>query len=321
MTAERAVLDRPLVSTRYLGAVLGIAPEVLSDLADSVESIYKPFTLVQQKRGREKKRPIDNPVFPLKPVQTRIKVRLLDTITFPEFVCGGVRKRSTQANAKRHVRQREVVTLDIKNFFGTVTNAQVASIWREYFGASRDVAWLLTRLTTYKGHLPQGAPTSTALANLVILPVMKELNLLCRLQGTNLTVYVDDITLSGRDAKSAISMVANALGRHGFKLARDKVKVMPAHVRQEVTGHTVNRRLSNGRERLKQARSAILHAISPVGTEQDRQRARGLLAHVRGTNPAQGRWLAKKFAEATATDQRPAAATASVAAVQSGHPG
>jgi RNA-directed DNA polymerase len=318
--AKGAAPDRPLVSTRYLGAVLGIAPEVLLDLAENVESIYKPFTLVQEKRGREKKRPIDNPVFPLKPVQTRIKVRLLDTISFPDFVCGGVRKRSTQANAKRHVRQREVVALDIKDFFRTVTNAQVAKIWCECFGASREVAWLLTRLTTYKGHLPQGAPTSTALANLVILPVMNELNVLCRLRGTNLTVYVDDITLSGRDAKSAISMVANALGRRGFKLAREKVKVMPAHVRQEVTGHTVNRRLSNGRERLKHARSVILHAIGPEGTERDRQRARGLLAHVRGTSPAQGRWLAKRFAEATATHQDPAAATASVAAVQNGHP-
>ncbi|MBF5067693.1 hypothetical protein G6O45_31305, partial [Salmonella enterica subsp. enterica serovar Istanbul] len=78
---------------------------------------------------REKARMIDNPISPLKAIQARIKSRLLDTVTFPHFMYGGVRKRSTQDNAKKHVRQRPVVALDIADFFGSVTNAQVASIW------------------------------------------------------------------------------------------------------------------------------------------------------------------------------------------------
>lgn len=317
MTPERPVIDRPLVSDRYLAHVLGVPREALLEVAERVEAFYQPFVLTQHKRGREKKRPIDNPIIPLKSYQSRIKTRLLDTLTFPSFVYGGVRKRSTQDNARGHVRQREVVALDIENFFGTVTNTQVAKVWAEHFRASQKITWLLTRLTTYMGHLPQGAPTSTALANLVILPVMHELNVLCRVQGMHLTVYVDDIAVSGRDPSRAISMVANALSRHGFTLAREKVKVMPASMPQKVTGHIVNRRLSNGRERLKHVRSAVLHAIGPRGTEKDLQRARGMLAHVCATSPSQGRWLAKQFAQATAKAPQ-SAATRPVAAAQPG---
>ncbi len=295
-------LDRPLVSTRHLGAVLGIRREYLRELADQAERMYSPFTLVQIKKGRRKERPIDNPLEPLKLVQTRIKRRLLDPVTLPSFMCGGVRKRSTQTNARKHVRQPEVVALDIRKFFGSVTNNQVAEMWRARFGASSEVVYLLTRLTTYHGHLPQGAPTSTALANLVILPGIERLYDWCRSQDMNLTIYVDDITVSGREARRSIPVAAHAVSRAGFKLARDKVKVMPSHARQEVTGHTVNRRLSNGRDLLKRARSMVFSAIGLSGTEDDRKRARGLVAHICATSPSQGRWLAEKLADASSPE-------------------
>lgn len=295
MNALKVPLNRPLVSMRYLAAVLGIPRETLVEVAENADQFYSPFPLTRVKNGREKTRMIDNPVIPLKSIQARIKSRLLDTIAFPEFMYGGVRKRSTQDNARKHVRKRQVVALDISDFFGSVTNAQVASVWTQRFGASTEAAWLLTRLTTFKGHLPQGAPTSTGLANLVILPAAEELNALGRLQGTTMTIYVDDITVSGSEATAAIPIVASVLGRHGFELARKKVKVMRANERQEVTGLTVNRRMSNGRATLKRARGLVLRAIGHGASEKEIQRARGLVAHVRATSPSQARWLLKKL--------------------------
>ena len=133
---------------------------------------------------------------------------------------------------------------------------------------------------------------------------MKGLALLCRVRGVNLTIYVDDITVSGRGARQAIPIVANALSAKGFKLARNKVKIMPANARQEVTGHTVNRKLSNGRELLARARQETLRAIGPEGTERDLQRARGLLAHICGTSASQGAWLKRRIEHAVGPGPR-----------------
>jgi RNA-directed DNA polymerase len=279
--------------------VLGVPRDKLGQLSAEAERLYSPFTLVQVKRGKRKERPIDNPLAPLKNVQTRIKERLLDPVDLPSFMCGGVRGRSTQANARIHVCQSEVVALDVRNFFGSVTCAQVAGVWHERFGASNDVAWLLTRLTTYGGHLPQGAPTSTALANLVMLPTMERLHLWCRDRGLRLSIYVDDMSVSGKLARVAIPVVASELSRARLRLARGKVKVMPSHVRQEVTGLVVNRRLSNTRETLQRARSLLFAALSPTATDDDRRRAHGLIAHVCATSANQGKWFASKLPTTT----------------------
>ncbi len=283
-------LDRPLVSARFAASLLGVSAAELRRTAKHASELYEPFTLVQRKHGRTKRRQIDNPQEPLKGLQHRIKRVLLDPLPLPRFMCGGVRGRSTQMNARPHVRQRWVATLDIANFFGSVTNRQVAGVWRETFGASDEVTWLLTRLTTYQGHIPQGSPASTSLANLVVLPAAVEIDCLCRSSGLRFTIYVDDITVSGCDVAEIHNEIARILGRHGFRLARGKSEVMPQHLRQQVTGHVVNRRLSNGRARLRRARDLVLDAVHG-GDLDDRRRALGLVSHICSTAPHQGRWL------------------------------
>ena len=164
-----------LVSIRRLGHVLSLAPSVLRAVANDAGRSYRSFQQHSVKNGRLKVRQIDQPVGRLETVQERIKERILAKFPFPEGINGGVKGRSPTTNALPHVRQPEVVKVDIKNFFGSVTAKAVARAWKEQFGCGADVTWLLTRLTTYKGHLPQGARTSTALANLALLPVAREL--------------------------------------------------------------------------------------------------------------------------------------------------
>jgi hypothetical protein len=302
MPPTKRILDRPLHSARYLASFLGIPLETLRELAGEASYHYAPFTQHRMKDNKPKKRKIDNPRKLLKFVQKVVKKRLLDTIVFPSFVHGGVRKRSTQTNARRHIRRPEVVALDIRGFFGHVTPEQVSQVWRSRFQTGHDTTWLLTRLTTFQSHLPQGAPTSTALANLVILPAMHEINQYCRERRLALSVYVDDICISGRNARSAIPFVSQVLSRSGFSLARKKIRVMPSNVRQEVTGHTVNRRLSNSRKTLARARQLIFLAMQNGADEADFVRARGLVAHVNTTSPSQGRWLVKMLGRAAARD-------------------
>jgi hypothetical protein len=178
--------------------------------------------------------------------------------------------------------------MDFESFFPRITNNQVAAMWRSRFGASSKVAWLLTRLTTFEGHLPQGSPASNGVANLVLLPFIAELSKLCDSHGCGVTVYVDDVTVSGRHSDDLIDRIARVASRHGFKLARKKTKVMREHQRQSVTGHVVNRKISSGHARVRSIRRRVLDVLVGRRDVAELPSIRGSIAHVRATCPRQG---------------------------------
>ena len=279
-----------LVSVRRLGQLLSLPPSVLQAAADNADRYYRSFQKRLVKNGRLKLRQIDHPTGLLEMIQKRIKERILATFTFPEYMNGGVKGRSPVTNARPHVRQPEVVNVDIENFFGSVTAEAVSRAWREHFRSGNDVTWLLTRLTTYKRHLPQGARTSTALANLALLPVARELEAYAQERGLHFSIYVDDVTVSGSAASEMIDHIARKLGEYGFSLSRHKTAVMKRGSRQTVTGNVVNRKVSNGAAKVREIRRSALEAIRN-GKSGDLSRLRGRIAQSTAVCPSQGRRL------------------------------
>src|SRR5262245_405896 len=89
-----------------------------------------------------------------------------------------------------------VANLDVRQFFPNVTRAMVIEALVR-LGYTREIAALIAELTTYKGYLPQGAPTSTLLDNLVFVPIDRYFQKFSQRLGLTYTRYVDDITLSG----------------------------------------------------------------------------------------------------------------------------
>ena len=78
-----------------------------------------------------------------------------------------------------HVQAKTVVNLDISSFFESVSHVQVRRLWQHFFDFPPEVADLLTALTTYKGHLPRGAPASSYLGNLIFWDLEPQLVTLC----------------------------------------------------------------------------------------------------------------------------------------------
>ena len=90
-------------------------------------------------------------------------------------------------------------------------------------GFSPDVASVITKLTTFKGHLPQGAPTSTTLANLVFLPTGLKLNEIAKQHNLRFTIFVDDVTFSSHnDFKHLTDNIISIIYEDGFKISRGK---------------------------------------------------------------------------------------------------
>ncbi|MBX3441005.1 MAG: RNA-directed DNA polymerase [Planctomyces sp.] len=262
---------------------------------------------------------IEAPKVRLRQVQTRILREILDHVAAHDHAHGFVRDRSALTNAKPHVGSYVVLKLDLENFYASVRYSRVVAIFRA-LGFSRAAALWLARLTTSAApaslsfpdrsplgllpylprHLPQGAPTSPALANLSAWSLDVRLTGLAKKYHATYTRYADDLTFSGSHRFAAalsefIPLAEKIIRSERFKVNRAKRKVLRRSGRQTVTGVVTNARPNIAREdydRLK----AILHNCvrrGPSTQNHDSRKdfqahLRGRVAHVRSVHPARG---------------------------------
>lgn len=217
---------------RQLEVLLGRSRLDLRDLASKAIHFYKPFLLKTAPRKFAKKvepikkRWIDNPIDPLKAIQSRVHERILSPLLMPEHLLGGVKGKSIWENAQLHLGARCLVTIDIKNFYPSITPSHVRSVFQKTLNCSTSVAILLTGLTTCRGRLPQGAPTSPLLANLVLSSFDGEIRSVCNEHKIHYSSWVDDLAFSGDSPVQVIEPVIATLGKAGFHVSHRKIKRM-----------------------------------------------------------------------------------------------
>lgn len=167
-------------------------------------------------------RTINPPRTELKDMQKHINAYLVEHIPMPDYAFGGIKKRDNIKNALFHKGQKYVFQTDLKDFFPYITHKMVYEMFVRV-GFSHDVSSLLTKLTTYKGHLPQGAPTSTTIANLVFVPTGLEIQAIAEREGLRFTTFVDDVTMSSQsDFKHVVPEIVQTITSHGFKISQGK---------------------------------------------------------------------------------------------------
>lgn len=250
-----------LLSVRKLAFGLGLRPERLHVLARTAGSFYDPFDRPQIKPDRIKWRHIDNPFGDMKLLQRAVNKKLLRQamLALPVGMVGGVAGRSVRDNAIPHLGQEMVVNLDIRDCYPTTGYERVFGVWRG-LGYGRDASRVLTQVTTLHKRLPQGAPTSPTLCNLVLLPMFEEITAYTAGKDIGFTLYVDDITISGpfSETLGAIDPIIRIVQRHGYRVHPDKIAEMPRGKRQETTGLVLNSKLSLQRQKLERLRHDIV---------------------------------------------------------------
>jgi RNA-directed DNA polymerase len=302
---EDVVKRLSLYSTRELEHVLGVGREELRSLAEHAGSWYSPFITVRpprpfQKRGSASKpRKIDQPIGCLKEVQRLIYRRILKPLTLPGHLCGGVSGRSLLDNVTPHLGASVLVTIDIRSFFPSVTAFHVFWVWRNLLDCSPEISELLTKLTTFERHLPQGAPTSTVLANLVLYSVDEQIRAACQRQGVAYSAWVDDLAFSGDKARDVVNTAVATLMRAGFAVPHRKTCIMGKGARKLVTGLLVGRYPGVVRERIDRIRSGIykLRAgqIVPEGVGIYLRSLSGNVAQVSAIDPQNGARLRREL--------------------------
>ena len=269
---------------------LGERRTKLNDLAARAATFYRPYDLVLTPRPyshaenvKQKPRHIDHPIDDLKLVQQKIHWHLLRPLCFPEHICGAIRCRSILDNASLHLGVLLVVTIDIRRCFPSISNKQVYRVWRDLLGCSGRVAGVLTRLTTFQRHLPQGAPTSPLLANLFIWMIDGPIRALCADLGLAYSTWIDDLAFSGLRAREVIQPAISILAAERLAVSRRKVRVMGYRTVKLLTGTRLGKdQIRSSRELNSRVRSGI-HKLGQVGwAEADRESyLRGLTALLR----------------------------------------
>jgi hypothetical protein len=153
----------------------------------------------------------------LKRIQKRIS-ELLMRVKAPDFLMSPVRGRSNIDNAQAHRNAASHRLLDIEDFYPNCSAAKVAWFFGSVMKCPPDVVKTLTWLTTWKGALPQGSPASPILAYFAYRDMWHEIDAHVRGVGNRLTVYVDDLTVSGDVVRSeTIWTIKQILYRHGHR--------------------------------------------------------------------------------------------------------
>jgi RNA-directed DNA polymerase len=244
-----------LVSMRHLEALFGRDRADIRRISNSAGRYYRPFDL--RKAGQVKWRHIDNPFGELKLYQSRIQERMFHELVFPETMIGAIPGRSIKDNAALHLRQPMIVALDLRDCFPRISDREVYRVFYEVLSCSAEISAILTKITTFQHRLPQGAPTSPAIANLSLLGLHDELIALAGNYDLNCSFYVDDIVFSGTRALEAIEPAIRLIQIYGHSVRRDKIRIMPNSARQLITGVVVNNGISILKDRRRILRSRV----------------------------------------------------------------
>lgn len=263
----------------------------LYTVSNQIETHYHPVVISKKSGGRRK---LLVPDALLRTIQRNLLHHVLEEFQISEFACAYKKGTSIVDNARPHVGAKLVLKLDIQDFFDQITWILV---YQNAFPGTHfppAIRKMLTEFCCVRDRLPQGAPTSPTVSNLVMRPFDVHMGEWCREREIRYTRYCDDLTFSGVFApEEVIRKVRGFLQVYGFELNRKKTRVLSRGNAQSVTGIVVNEKAQVSRayrRKLRQEvylfdRYGIKTEEGPKNDEKERRRLLGKMRYVLSVNP------------------------------------
>lgn len=257
-------------SRENLAAFLGIPLSKFTYILyfKKVDSYYTSFE-IPKKNGE--KRLINAPQNDLKEIQKKLADSLWKS--HKEYVKNNniqtnvshafEKEKGIISNAKIHRNKRFVLNIDLENFFGSFHFGRVRGFFEKNkeFNLPVEVATIIAQLTCFQGCLPQGAPSSPIITNLISNILDMKLIKIARRYRLDYTRYADDMTFSTNDSKfmdvekTFLDNVTREIEKCGFSINKNKTRLLFKDSRQEVTGLVVNKKINVNREYYKKTRA------------------------------------------------------------------
>ena len=244
---------------------LGFDAKTLYALSNNLEKHYHS-AFIPKSDGSKRK--LSVPDLILKRVQKSIADNILSQYPISRYAKAYKAGSNVAQNAQPHVGKKKILKLDIEGFFDHILYSQVKDIvfYKEKF--SDPIRILLTMLCYYKESLPQGAPTSPAITNIIMYDFDEKVGAFCNEKSIAYTRYCDDMTFSGDfNEREVIDFVKVELYKLGLFLKNGKTVVVPASKRQTVTGIVVNEKINITKEYKKKIRQEMYY-IQKFGVEE-----------------------------------------------------
>ncbi|GAB3592046.1 Reverse transcriptase (RNA-dependent DNA polymerase) [Corynebacterium faecale] len=253
----------PILTLGHLASLVRVDYSVLRGVVDRSWDPYEDLSIPKKRGGR---RELSRPHPLLMVAQKWILANVLSNLNYNDASFAYTPGRSIVHCARRHVGARWLLKLDIKDFFDSVDEISVYKIFRSLGYEkliSLELARLCTRVTSksprfdedlakynsifsyrypVKGQLPQGAPTSGALANAAMIKVDQTLQSIVRRHRFTYTRYSDDLVFSTSSKVDRFQLVSlkrdveRELSFAGFRLRQDKTRIIPPGARKIVLG-------------------------------------------------------------------------------------
>ncbi|MFT3936983.1 MAG: reverse transcriptase family protein [Chitinophagaceae bacterium] len=190
---------------KHLYYILRSSQQEIDAVIKEIDSYYyysekpkKKYGNNQQEGGVVKYRKLYPSYGQLKKLQRRLNSFLYQHIEFPDYAYGSVRGKNNILNALAHRHNKYFFSVDIKDFFLNINHHMVFKMYRDH-DFSPTVSHILTKLTTFKGALQQGPPTSPIIANLVFIRTGLQLQQLAAIHNVTFTAYLDDSVFSSKE--------------------------------------------------------------------------------------------------------------------------
>lgn len=229
----------PLVHRKCLPYLFGVSARLIAAMEREPRRYYRIYSVKKATGGT---RQIEAPRRFLKLIQIWINSHVLSHTEVPTCVIGFVKGRNIFDNAKVHAPNKNLMVIDIQNFFPSITLEKVTRVF-DSLGLPPEVSLQLGRLCCLGSRLPQGAPTSPTLANVVFRPVDDTLQELTTEWNCKYTRYADDLAFSGsrRFSPKDVDQLAEIIERFGLSINHKKTRIIGQGGRQIVTGLVVNK--------------------------------------------------------------------------------
>lgn len=242
---------------KHLSLLLGRTQGYLASVVNSSENHYRDFSIPKRNGGT---RLITAPFSSLLEIQHWIYTNILVKVRLHSSAHGFTYNKSIITNAKIHVGQKHLLKIDLKDFFPSISINRVINVFKK-LGYTNQIAFYLAKICCYEGALPQGAPTSPYLSNIIAINLDRRLMALAKSLNLKYTRYADDITISGDEISGAIiNYVENIITDEGFTLNKEKTRLYQNNGQRIVTGISVTEnKLKLPREYKRNLRLELYH--------------------------------------------------------------
>ena len=268
-------------------AYLGLGERELKKITYYRERMYREFSIA---KGQGKVRLIKAPDDRLKFFQRKIVEKLMAMYSPRNPVHGYVPERSVKTNAQAHLGRRFVVNLDLKDYFPSISERRIRGLLIA-LNVNSTVSETIATLCCVGGQLPQGAPSSPVLSNMICFRLDKMLMALAKETRCIYTRYADDITFSSHQPPTGIfnagippagrfapelltERMLDAFSKNGFVIHPEKCHYADRNSRRIVTGVKVNEILNVDRRYVRNLRAAIF-SIEKLGLQGAQEKFRG----------------------------------------------